>query len=116
MEKDIYRSQFRLPQALYLLLKAAAERNKRNLNAELIFRLESALADEKIEQYLKDKGMTRQEFDASAKMVERAWPTGLPEDGSKSETTSLADLEKEIQALSQPQQESVLNLIHCFKM
>ena len=38
---DQYRSQFRLPLDLYALLKAAAEENRRSLNAELVYRLAS---------------------------------------------------------------------------
>ncbi|MFX6258380.1 Arc family DNA-binding protein, partial [Acinetobacter baumannii] len=38
--EDTYRSQFRLPYALYELLKAAADANKRSVNAELVSRLE----------------------------------------------------------------------------
>ena len=38
--EDTYRSQFRLPQDLYLKLKAAADGNRRSLNAELIARLQ----------------------------------------------------------------------------
>jgi hypothetical protein len=38
--EDTYRSQFRLPQDLYLKLKEAADSNRRSLNAELIARLE----------------------------------------------------------------------------
>ncbi|GAB5101351.1 Arc family DNA-binding protein [Caballeronia sp. HLA56] len=39
--EDTHRSQYRLPWPLYEELKAAAERNRRPLNAELIARLES---------------------------------------------------------------------------
>lgn len=37
---DIYRSQFRLPYPLYERLKAAADHNRRSVNAELVARLE----------------------------------------------------------------------------
>jgi hypothetical protein len=51
MEKDTYRSQFRLPQTLFEKLKASAEENKRSLNAELVARLEASYAgaDERAE-------------------------------------------------------------------
>jgi hypothetical protein len=39
--EDTHRSQYRLPWPLYEELKAAAEKNRRPLNAELIARLES---------------------------------------------------------------------------
>lgn len=42
MEKDIYRSQFRLPQTLFEQLKAEADKNRRSLNAELVARLEDS--------------------------------------------------------------------------
>ena len=42
MEKDIYRSQFRMPQDLYERLKAEADKNKRSVNAELVARLEDS--------------------------------------------------------------------------
>ncbi|MGU8077053.1 Arc family DNA-binding protein [Burkholderia pyrrocinia] len=38
---DIYRSQYRLPWALYEQLKESAEKNRRSLNAELVARLQS---------------------------------------------------------------------------
>lgn len=37
--EDLYRSQFRLPYALYEHLKAASDRSGRSLNAELVYRL-----------------------------------------------------------------------------
>ncbi|XDZ50198.1 Arc family DNA-binding protein [Neisseriaceae bacterium CLB008] len=43
MEKDTYRSQFRLPYDLYLRLKQSADNNSRSLNAELILLLEEGL-------------------------------------------------------------------------
>ena len=43
--EDLYRSQFRLPQALYLKLKQAAELQHRSLNTELVMRLESTFAE-----------------------------------------------------------------------
>ncbi|AET95618.1 Arc family DNA-binding protein [Caballeronia zhejiangensis] len=39
--EDTHRSQYRLPWPLYDELKAAAEKNRRPLNAELVARLES---------------------------------------------------------------------------
>ncbi|WP_250504582.1 Arc family DNA-binding protein [Caballeronia sp. AZ7_KS35] len=39
--EDTHRSQYRLPWPLYEELKAAAEKNRRLLNAELVARLES---------------------------------------------------------------------------
>lgn len=42
MEKEMFRSQFRLPQSLYEKLKAAAEKNRRSVNAELVARLEES--------------------------------------------------------------------------
>ncbi|MEB3843538.1 Arc family DNA-binding protein [Pseudomonas guariconensis] len=44
MTEDLYRSQFRLPYPLYEKLKAAAESNRRSVNAELVARLEESLA------------------------------------------------------------------------
>lgn len=43
MTQDLFRSQFRLPYPLYEGLKAAAERNGRSLNSELVNRLERSL-------------------------------------------------------------------------
>jgi hypothetical protein len=42
---DIYRSQFRMPAALFERLKAEAGKSKRSANAELVARLERSLAD-----------------------------------------------------------------------
>lgn len=42
--EDIYRSQFRLPYSLYERLKAAADANRRSVNAELVARLEESFA------------------------------------------------------------------------
>lgn len=39
---DTYRSQFRIPYNLYEQLKAAADKNNRSLNAELVSRLENS--------------------------------------------------------------------------
>lgn len=40
--EEIYRSQFRLPYALYEKLKGAADLNHRSVNAELVARLEAS--------------------------------------------------------------------------
>lgn len=40
--EEIYRSQFRLPYALYEQLKGAADLNHRSVNAELVARLEQS--------------------------------------------------------------------------
>lgn len=42
MINDQHRSQFRLPYPLYERLKAAAEAQKRSLNAEIVTRLEAS--------------------------------------------------------------------------
>lgn len=42
---DIYRSQFRMPVALFEKLKLEAGRSKRSANAELVARLERSLAE-----------------------------------------------------------------------
>lgn len=42
MKNDQFRSQFRLPGKLYDLLKEAAEKNGRSLNAEIVARLEAS--------------------------------------------------------------------------
>ena len=44
MNEDTYRSQFRFPYPLYEQLKAAADRNRRSVNAELVARLETTIA------------------------------------------------------------------------
>ncbi|MNJ21389.1 Arc-like DNA binding domain protein [compost metagenome] len=46
MTDDLYRSQFRLPYPLYEQLKAAAEGNRRSVNAELVARLEESFASQ----------------------------------------------------------------------
>lgn len=45
---DMYRSQFRMPHALYEALKSASEHNHRSVNAELISRLESTFNKEDV--------------------------------------------------------------------
>ncbi|QHF03343.1 Arc family DNA-binding protein [Pseudomonas asturiensis] len=51
--EEIYRSQFRMPQSLYELLKASADNNRRSVNAELISRLESSFSkDERMRRNL----------------------------------------------------------------
>lgn len=42
---DIYRSQFRMPLALFEKLKSEAGKSKRSANAELVARLERSLTD-----------------------------------------------------------------------
>lgn len=42
MTDELYRSQFRLPYPLYEQLKAAADGNRRSVNAELVARLEES--------------------------------------------------------------------------
>ena len=44
MTEDLYRSQFRLPYPLYEQLKAAADVNRRSVNAELVARLEESFS------------------------------------------------------------------------
>lgn len=43
---EIYRSQFRMPYALYEQLKASADANHRSVNAELVARLEDSFASD----------------------------------------------------------------------
>jgi hypothetical protein len=45
---EIYRSQFRLPYALYEQLKVSADANRRSVNAELVARLEATLSIDEI--------------------------------------------------------------------
>lgn len=47
MEKDLYRSQFRLPQSLYEKLKDEADKNRRSVNAELVARLQASFDDDR---------------------------------------------------------------------
>lgn len=65
MKNDYHRSQYRLPDALYERLKAAAESNGRSLNNEMVVRLEAsfhpplaeqlaALLDAQTEQLIKE--------------------------------------------------------------
>lgn len=49
MTDDIYRSQFRLPPGLHKRLKAAAKKNHRSLNAELVAALEKGLDQQDLE-------------------------------------------------------------------
>lgn len=54
--EDIYRSQFRFPYSLYERLKAAADANRRSVNAELVARLEESLLREEVPRIeLEDK-------------------------------------------------------------
>ncbi|SEC24860.1 Arc-like DNA binding domain-containing protein [Pseudomonas saponiphila] len=46
MTDEIYRSQFRLPYPLYEQLKAAADGNRRSVNAELVARVEESFASQ----------------------------------------------------------------------
>lgn len=48
MEKDQYRSQFRLPYPLYEKLKAASTEHGKSLNGELVDRLERSLSNEAV--------------------------------------------------------------------
>ncbi len=48
--EDTHRSQYRLPWPLYDELKAAAEKNRRPLNAELVARLESTFPQLTVEK------------------------------------------------------------------
>lgn len=43
--EETYRSQFRMPQALYEKLKASADASHRSVNAELVARLESTFPE-----------------------------------------------------------------------
>lgn len=54
MKDDVYRSQFRLPYDLYEQLKAAADSNKKSVNAELVARLQASFADEPRRQPLSE--------------------------------------------------------------
>ena len=114
MEKDdTYRSQFRMPNSLFVLLRDSAKRNKRNLNSELIFRLELALKDERLDRYLSQQNMTRTEFDANALAVARAWPletTGT--DAAK--PISGDELDEAIKKLGHAQREALLRLLRSF--
>lgn len=114
MEKeDIYRSQFRMPNSLYMLLRDSASRNKRNLNSELIFRLELALKDELLDRHLSKQNMTRAEFDSNALAVARAWPletTGT--DAAK--PISGDELDEEIKKLGHAQRYALLRLLRSF--
>lgn len=50
MEKDIYRSQFRLPQSLYEKLKTSADSKNVSVNSELVSRLEEAFVPKGMNQ------------------------------------------------------------------
>lgn len=50
MKNDYHRSQYRLPDALYERLKAAAEGNGRSLNSEIVARLEASFHPPVLEQ------------------------------------------------------------------
>ncbi|HJW25143.1 MAG TPA: Arc family DNA-binding protein [Rhodocyclaceae bacterium] len=57
---DLHRSQFRLPYVLYDRIKAAAEANKRSINAEIVSRLEASFTHEddqfdRLEKILADR-------------------------------------------------------------
>lgn len=109
-KKDIYRSQFRLPQELYILLKESADRNRRNLNAELIFRLDIALNEERLEQNLAQWQMTRDEFEANARAVERAFPA-ITADASEPVRHVKDDLDVAIKRLSASQRDALLKFV-----
>lgn len=53
---EIYRSQFRLPYPLYEAIKAAADKNHRSVNSELVDRLEITIALDNILQALHFSG------------------------------------------------------------
>lgn len=60
MMNDLHRSQFRLPYVLYDRIKAAAEANKRSINAEIVSRLEASFTHEddqfdRLEKILADR-------------------------------------------------------------
>ncbi len=109
-KKDTYRSQFRLPQELYVLLKESAEKNRRNLNAELIFRLNVALSDERLDRYLAQQKVTREEFEANAKAVERAFPAQLDSEPLPDNYIK-DDLDEAISRLNSVQRRALLKFI-----
>lgn len=74
MKEDIYRSQFRLPYSLYELLKESADRNKRHLNKELVFRLETSMLEDRYQRYLEERGISPEEEKETIETLERAWP------------------------------------------
>ena len=46
--EDLYRSQFRLPYALFEQLKAAADKSGRSVNAEVVARLADSFVESKV--------------------------------------------------------------------
>ncbi|VVE59051.1 Arc family DNA-binding protein [Pandoraea sputorum] len=62
--EDTHRSQYRLPWALYEALKAAAEKNRRPLNAELVARLETTFPQLNVDA----SAEARQLYDTVSKM------------------------------------------------
>ncbi|NMY08511.1 hypothetical protein CJF35_03295 [Pseudomonas lundensis] len=57
--EEIYRSQFRLPYALYEQLKASADKNHRSVNAELVARLEEIFSEHPSEDRQPAQSTTR---------------------------------------------------------
>lgn len=51
---EIYRSQFRMPYALYEQLKASADANHRSVNAELVARLEDSFIPRSMDDIERD--------------------------------------------------------------
>lgn len=74
MTDELYRSQFRLPYPLYEQLKAAAEGNRRSVNAELVARLEESFAGQ-------DKDSAPRSFTGVSKQALMAGENAL--DGDK---------------------------------
>lgn len=88
MKDDIYRSQFRLPYELYEQLKAAADSNRKSVNAELVARLQQSFAGEPQRQPLS-------EHDAAMHTLTAMYQETLDRIAEwKNSTSSISEMEK----------------------
>lgn len=114
--KDVYRSQFRLPYDLYEQLKALAEKNRRPLNVELVYRLEIAVAEYKGKEHFMNLGMSEDDVRKERDFLEKAFPARkVGNENDVIQPTVRDELDAEIKKLGHEQALALLNLLKSLK-
>lgn len=99
----------RFPDGMRDFIAAVAKENGRSMNAEILFRLEASLAEERYRKHLADNGISAQEDEEMAAAIEKCFPAQkvvrLPVANTRD------DLDQEISKLDQDQRLALLGFL-----
>lgn len=101
----------RFPDGLRAKIADLAKSNNRSMNAEIIFRLEASVMQDKYEKYKEAHGITPEEEKESLETLDRAWPA---QESKPAEQKNKDELSLVISRLSKPQRIALLALLKSF--